>query len=100
MLRYYFMSKIEETAEWLIAIINPLSVNRCYPATQELLRITINQNTNFGKAFQKWDMKFQLEVMQLDLDIVKFFYKNGFMDKVTLMKGRDEVKEWIKLDFA
>ena len=91
------MVKIEETIEWLIALINPLSVNRCSPPTQELLRLTIKQNKDsYGRAFCKWDKEFQQEVMKLDLDIIKFFYRGGFMDKEILSKEcRNEVKMWI-----
>lgn len=92
------MRTIEETIEWLIALINPLSVNRCQPPTQEVLRLTINQNRDsYGRAYRKWDKEFQQDVMKLDLDIIKFFYRGGFMDKEILSKeGRNEVKLWVK----
>jgi hypothetical protein len=83
-----------EVCEWLIAVIDPVSLLRLLTAeelTQDMLRSTIKHkmNTLRGKVDHGWEKEVQREVMQLDDDLVQFFVEKGFIDKETLME-KDE----------
>ena len=89
------MGTMDDTIIWLIALLNPLSIYRSCPPTQDLLRFMIKKYKDGFKPFYTWEKHFQKDVMQLDLDIVQFYYSRGFLDKETLMEGRLEIKTWI-----